>query len=287
MSAKRTSKTIGIQKKRILVTRSAEQAPALVDALEKIGLDPVSVPTIEIVPPESYESLDRAIAKLDRVDFLILTSANAVDAFFDRLVQNGVTTLPARLTTVAVGPKSAAAMRARGFEANLVPEDYRAEGVVALLKDKVSGKSVLYPKAVLARDLIPAELGHAGAEVIAPVAYTSAPPMDAKQKLKYALESGLDLLTFTASSTVDNFVSLLDDSALVKARQVPVASIGPLTTKTAEILGFSVAVEPDNSTLDDMVEAIARYFAQSQDKDKSFKSVSHAKSKRTQRNPDF
>lgn len=262
MSAKRTSEQTETTQRRVLVTRSAEQAPALAGALEKIGLEPVSVPTIEIVPPESYAPLDQAIADLDRVDFLILTSTNAVDAFFERLEQKGAGSLPAQLTTVAVGPKSAAAMQARGIEADLVPKDYRAEGVVSLLRDKVPGKRVLYPKAGLARDLIPAELGKAGAEIIDPIAYTSAPPIDAQRRLKAALEEGLELLTFTASSTVDNFVALLDDADLVKARQVPVASIGPLTTATAKKHGFTVAIEPDNSTLDDMVKAIARYFAQ-------------------------
>ena len=253
------SETTDTQKKHVLVTRSADQAPAMAETLEKIGLVPVCVPTIEIVPPESYEPLDLAIAKLDQIDFLILTSGNAVDAFFTRLAQQGAT-LPAHLTTVAVGPKSAAAMLARGHEADLIPMDYRAEGVIAILKDKVSGKRVLYPKAGLARDLIPAELGKVGAEVIDPVAYTSAPPAEAPQKLRDALIEGLDLLTFTASSTVDNFVGLLDDEELTKAKQVPVASIGPLTTDTAEKFGFNVAVEPDNSTLDDMVKAIKDYF---------------------------
>jgi uroporphyrinogen III methyltransferase/synthase len=261
MSTKRTSSATDIRKQRVLVTRSAEQAPALVAALEKIGLEPVSVPTIEIVPPGSYAPLDQAIAELGNIDFLILTSTNAVDAFFERLEQQGQS-LPAQIKTVAVGPKSAAAMLARGLEADLIPMDYRAEGVVDLLKNKVPGKRVLYPKAGLARDLIPAELGKAGAEVIAPVAYTSASPTEASEKLLDAMREGLDLLTFTASSTVDNFVNLLNEADLVKAKQIPVASIGPLTTDTAEKLGFTVAVEPDNSTLDDMVEAIARYFAQ-------------------------
>lgn len=260
MSKKRTSNSTDIRKQRVLVTRSAEQAPALVAALEQIGLEPVSVPTIDIVPPESYAQLDQAIAELDKIDFLILTSTNAVDAFFDRLEQRGES-LSAQLTTVAVGPKSAAAMLARGLEADLIPMDYRAEGVVELLKDKVPGKRVLYPKAGLSRDLIPVELGKVGAKVIDPIAYTSAPPAEASQKLQNALKEGLDLLTFTASSTVDNFAALLDDADLATAKQVPVASIGPLTTATAEKLGFTVAVEPNESTLEELVNAIAKYYS--------------------------
>jgi uroporphyrinogen III methyltransferase/synthase len=207
-----------LQGLRILVTRSADQAPALSDALAARGAEPVVIPTIRIVAPASYAQLDRAIAGLAKTDYLVLTS--------------------------------------------VVPENYRAEGVVALLKERVSGKRVLYPKAALARELIPAELAKAGAEVVAPTAYASAAPEDAPHRLGRALAEGLDLLTFTASSTVDNFVNLLGAEDLVLARQVPVASIGPLTTATAKNHGFNVVVEPVSSTLDDMVEAIARHFAQ-------------------------
>ncbi len=253
---------MAIDGKRILVTRSAEQAPILSQALARRGAFPVVVPTIEIVPPQSYAELDQAIAGLADVDYLVLTSVNAVKAFCDRLATLGMDTdCLKNLKTVAVGPKSAAALAACGLHADMIPDDYRAEGVVRLLGDKVAGKRVLYPKAALARDLIPAELGSAGANVIAPVAYGSAPPADASKKLKQALAQGLDLITFTASSTVDNFVKLLDPANLASAKQVPVASIGPLTTQTAKEHGFKVDVEPENSTLDDMIEAIARYFA--------------------------
>jgi len=260
MSAKRTSKLTEISRRRVLVTRSAEQAPDLCEALEERGFEPVAVPTIEIVPPASYDELDEAIAQLQQVDYLVLTSANAVNAFFDRMALNNEAALPEQLVTIAVGPKSAAAMKGRGKTADLIPGDYRAEGIVALLKEKVAGKRVLYPKAGLARDLIPNELGKAGAVILDPVAYTSAPPAEAPAQLKAALDTGLDLLTFTASSTVDNFINLLDTADQARAKQVPVASIGPLTTATAEKHGFTVAVEPDNSTLDDMVEAIDNYF---------------------------
>lgn len=263
MSTKRTSELRSLSGRRVLVTRSAEQAPALAAALAKLGAEAVVVPMIAIVPPPSFVELDQAIAEIEQIDYLVLTSVNAVNAFFDRLAEQGqaINTLT-RLHTVAVGPKSAEAIAARGGSVNLVPKDYRAEGVVALLKDRVSGKRLLYPKAALARDLIPAELAAAGAEVIAPVAYASAPPADAAEKLQRALADGLDLLTFTASSTVQNFVSLLDSESLALAKQIPIASIGSLTSETARGLGFNVVIEPDSSTLDDMVEAIALYFAQ-------------------------
>ena len=262
MLTKRTSEKTSPSGKKVLVTRAVDQATALTVALAEIGVDPVVVPTIEIIPPASFVELDQAIAELDQVDYLILTSVNAVNAFFDRLVAQGRNPQAlSAIQTVAVGPKSAEALVEHGVTADLIPQDYRAEGVVALLKDRVSGKRLLYPKAALARDLIPTELTAAGAKVIAPVAYASAPPVDVAKKLHQALTDGLDLLTFTASSTVQNFVDLLDDQDLGLAKRIPVASIGPLTSATARELGFNVIIEPDNSTLEALVTAIRTYFS--------------------------
>lgn len=247
--------------RRILVTRSAEQAPALSSTLAELGAEPVVVSTIAIVAPPSFAELDRAITGLGDIDYLLLTSVNAVTAFFDRLSAQGLDARAlAGLQTVAVGPKSAEALRAHGVNADLVPTDYRAEGVVALLKERVAGKRLLYPKAALARDLIPTQLTAAGAEVIAPVAYASAPPADAAGKLQRALNNNLDLLTFTASSTVRNFGALLSADDLALARKIPVASIGPQTSETARELGFNVVIEPESSTLEELVEAIRNYF---------------------------
>ncbi len=252
--------------RRVLVTRASEQAPVLIDALSKLGAESIVVPTITIIPPPSFAELDQALSELDQIDYLLLTSVNAVTAFFDRLASLGYDTHVLNgLQTVVVGPKSAEALSARGINVDLMPEDYRAEGVVALLKDRISGKKLLYPKAALARDLIPAELSAAGGKVIDPVAYASAPPADTAGKLQQALADGLDLLTFTASSTVQNFVDLLDADHLVLAKEIPVASIGPLTSETARKLGFNVVIEPADSTLDDMVEAIKDYFSGTRD----------------------
>lgn len=247
--------------RRVLITRAAEQAAPLSHALADLGAEPIVVSTITIVPPPSFAALDQALDNLGSFDYLVLTSVNAVSAFFDRL---NTRRLDARalagLQTVAVGPKSAEALAARGVRADLVPEVYRAEGVVELLKNRVTGKRLLYPKAALSRDLIPAALTAAGAEVIAPVAYASAAPADATGRLQQAVADGLDLLTFTASSTVRNFVQLLSTDDLALAQKTPVASIGPLTSETARQLGFNVVIEPESSTLDDMVEAIKKYF---------------------------
>lgn len=247
--------------RRILVTRAADQAAPMVDLLQEQGADAILCPTIGIVPPRSYAELDAEIARLDATDYLILTSANAVEAFFARLDAAGRDARAlAGITLVTVGPKTAKALAAFGLRADLVPASYDAEGVVALLYDKVQGQRVLYPRAALARDLLVTELTAAGATVAAPVAYASAPPADAATAARAALAGGLDLLTFTASSTVRNFAALLDPDELAKAQTIPVAVIGPQTAATAGEFGFTVAIEPAEATLEAMIEAITAYF---------------------------
>jgi uroporphyrinogen III methyltransferase/synthase len=249
--------------RRILVTRTAEQAGSFAALLEAQGAEAVACPLIEIVPPPSWAELDAEIARLAGTDLLILTSANAVDAFFGRLLAAGRDLRALHgVTLVAVGPKTAAAIEAHGLRPDLVPTDYRAEGVVTLLQERgVAGRRVLYPRAELARDLIPRELAAAGASVAAPLAYRTVPPAGGGERLRELLAAGdIDAVTFTSSSTVENFLALAGPDAVELLRQVTVVSIGPLTTKTAERHGLNVAVEPAASTLEAMVEAMVEYF---------------------------
>lgn len=247
--------------RRILVTRAADQATPTAEALREFGAEPVLCPTIGIIPPESYAELDAGIAQLAQTDYLILTSVNAVEAFFARLSAAGRDARAlAGVTVVTVGPKTAEALAAFGVHADRVPTTYDAEGVVALLRGEVAGKRTLYPRAALARDLITRELTAAGATVVAPVAYASAPPTHAAATAQTALANGLDLLTFTAASTVRNFAELLDADGLGRARSVPAAVIGPQTAIAAKEFGFTVVIEPQEATLDAMLAAIVDYF---------------------------
>jgi len=261
MPAEKRSDRPPLSGRRILVTRSADQAPVMAEKLAALGAEPVLCPTIAIVPPGSYAELDAAIGQLAATDYLVLTSVNAVEAFFTRLAAAGSGPRAlAGTTVVTVGPKTAEALAAHGAHADRIPADYQAEGVVALLGSEVAGKRVLYPRAALARDLIVNELTAAGATVIAPVAYASAVPAEAAAIAHAALAEGLDLLTFTAASTVRNFAALLTGKELAFARTVPVAVIGQQTAIAARDLGFTVAVEPAEATLEAMVAAIVAHF---------------------------
>lgn len=247
--------------RRILVTRSADQAGPMVEALLAHGAEPVLCPTIGIVPPQSYAELDIELAHLTETDYLVLTSVNAVEAFFARLAATGRDARAlAGVTLVTVGPKTADALASFGVRADRIPAEFDAEGVVTLLRGEVSGRRVLYPRAALARDLIVTELTAAGATVAAPVAYASAVPAGAVETARSALADGLDLLTFTAASTVRNFAALLSAEQLATAGSVPVAVIGPQTAAAARELGFTVAIEPTESTLDAMLQSIVEYF---------------------------
>ncbi len=251
--------------KRVLVTRTAEQSGSFSAMLEALGAEAVPCPVIEIVPPESWVELDREIARLDETDYLILTSTNAVEIFFARLQAAGkdVRALH-RSKVVAVGPKTAAAIAARGIHADLMPADYRAEGVVALLKEAgVTGKRILYPKAALARDLIPKELEAAGARVSAPLAYRTLAPKQLSDEVRQRLKNReIDAVTFTSSSTVTNLLDLLGAEATDLLAGLTIVSIGPLTTATAHKWGLTVTVEPKDATLEAMLAAMVDYYSQ-------------------------
>lgn len=252
--------------KRIMVTRTAEQARPFADMLAAQGAEALCCPTIAVEPPLDWTGLDDAIAALSRTDMLVMTSANAVDALFDRFSSLGrdVRAL-AGVEIAAVGPKTALALRRRGISPDLVPDNYRAEGVVELLVDRgVEGKRVLYPRASLARDLIPEKLTAAGAEVADPVAYRTVPPPEGAGRIRELLEAGdIDAVTFTSSSTVENFVDMVGSDVHRLLEGVAVVSIGPLTTASAERFGLSVAVQPQKYTLEAMLEAMTDYYVRS------------------------
>lgn len=236
--------------KTVIVTRAREQAGALAGRLEALGARVVEAPTIEIQPPADWKALDLAISKLESFDWLIFTSANGVRFFIERLdaSQRDLRGLRARIC--AIGPATAAALKTLHLKVDLMPQEYVAESVVAAFEKIVlEGARILLPRAAVARDLIPKELEKRGARVTVVEAYRTAPAREAKWP------EGLraDWVTFTSSSTVENFHSLYGKEKLDGVR---VASIGPVTSATARRLGIEVAVEAREHTVDGLVEAM-------------------------------
>lgn len=246
---------------KILVTRSRKQASALVEKLADLGADCVETPTIELVPPKDPKPLEDAVDNIAAYDWVVLTSVNGVDYFFDCLFSKGKDARAlANAKVAAIGPATSAKLREYGLVTDIVPKTYRAESVVeAFLQEDMQGKKVLLPRAAQARPVLPVELKKMGALVDEVPAYeTIQASQDQARILWERLESGeITMTTFTSSSTVSNFVALFDKDKLLKVMEgVKTASIGPITSDTARDLGLKVDMEAEAYTIDGLVQAI-------------------------------
>jgi len=252
--------------KRIAVTRPESQAGEFSQLLSAYGAEPVIVPTIQIVPPVSWEALDRAIGRLEDYRWLILTSVNGVGPFMNRLRAAGKDARAlAHLRVCAIGPRTAHELEAHGVVPDLIPSQYQAEGLLDMLgKEAVGGTRVLIPRAEAAREILPERLTEMGARVDVIPVYRTVAPTAALDWFKEEIESGrIHMVTFTSSSTVRNFVELMGgvEAATRLMEPVPIGCIGPITADTAAEYGFPVAVVPDENTVPALAEAIVRHFA--------------------------
>jgi uroporphyrinogen III methyltransferase / synthase len=246
--------------RRVVVTRSRSQAGELSKRLEDLGAQAVEFPTIEINPPEDFAPLDDAIRALDSFDWLVFTSVNGVDAFFDRLIHNGLDlrAVPRKARIAAIGPATKERIEASGLRVDVVPKEYRAEALLEEVSgESLTGKRFLIPRAKVAREVLPDTLREAGAEVVVPPAYESGPSTEGRDSLSKRLLAGeIDCVTFTASSTVENFVGAFGGGASGLLEKTKVACIGPITADTARKNGLRVDIEADEYTIPGLVEAV-------------------------------
>jgi uroporphyrinogen-III synthase len=255
------------------VGRARHQAGALSAELRGLGASVIEIPFIEIRQPKSFKPLDSALKNLVSYDWLILTSVNGVEAMWDRLTKLGLAARDRKhLRVAAIGPATKKAIEQRGARVDVVPKEYVAESVVRSLKRKVKGKRVLLVRAKVARDVIPSELRKAGAHVEVVEAYETVVPQTSRLRLRNALKNPPDMVTFTSSSTVRNFVVLLGGSPDTgwrssrglqsAASRIPptirLASIGPVTSSTLRALGLRVDIEAREFTIPGLVTAIVR-----------------------------
>ena len=244
--------------KRIIVTRARHQASELSQAIEALGGEPWEFPTIEIAPVSDKSYLIKAINHLKEFQWLIFTSVNGVEGFFAELKNQArdVRDLVG-LEIVAIGPATQAALEQRGLRTAFVPDEFRAEKIVEGLKGRVvAGQKVLLARAEEARDILPVSLKAMGAEVWDVPVYKTIIGGANREELQTMLrEKEIQIVTFTSSSTVRNFVTLLDgDISLLKG--VLLYSIGPITSATAEELGLKIFKEADQYTISGLVEAL-------------------------------
>ncbi len=249
----------------IVVTRARAQASDLVERLTDLGADCLEYPTIEVVPPENEAPLDQAIQNLAAYDWLVFTSVNGVRYFFDRLFALGKDVRALHhVRTAVIGPATAALLRRHGLRSDIVPVSYRAESVVEAFADEnVAGQRILLPRAAEARPILPTELRRMGAEVDEIATYRTRRVTDRAADLLDDLEKGrIDMVTFTSSSTVRHFQEMLPEGRQAELMNgVRAASIGPITTETAESLGFTIDMTADVYTIPGLCEAIQAFFA--------------------------
>jgi uroporphyrinogen-III synthase len=264
---------------RILVGRARHQAGSLSASLRSLGASVIEIPFIEIRKPESYVPLDTALKNIKSYDWLILTSANGVEAMWERVRKLRITRRRLkRLKIAAIGPATKKAIVKHGLKVKMVPEEYVAESVVKGLRDEVNGKRVVLIRARVARDVIPDELRAAGAEVDVVEAYETVVPERSRARLRALMKNATrrpHVVTFTSSSTAKNFAELLGDAtagsrggASLKGdllnedlQGVQLASIGPVTSATLRELQLPVAIEAREFTMGGLIRAIvlARY----------------------------
>jgi len=252
---------------RILVGRARHQARSLSSSLRGLGARVIEIPFIEIRRPKSYAVMDRALRNLMTYEWLILTSANGVEAMWERLRRLRLTRRALKhLKIAAIGPATKRAIVKHGLKVKMMPEEYVAESVVEGLRDQVNGEKVMLVRAKVARDVIPNSLRKAGAHVDVVEAYETVVPAKSKIRLRELMKDKKrkpHIVTFTSSSTVRNFVELLGRAKAAALKNVQFASIGPVTSSTLRELGLTVAIEAREFTMGGLIRAIvlARYAA--------------------------
>lgn len=247
--------------KTILVTRSLTQSSSFSEDLTKKGANAIEMPAIEIVPPSSWSALDNAIAHLSDFDWLILTSTNGVEYFFDRLAtQSRDARALAGVKIAVVGEKTASCLKQHGLQPDFIPPNFVADSLVEHFPEALESKKVLFPRVETGgREILVKELTASGAEVIEVAAYESrCPEAIAPSALDALQRRAVDIITFASSKTVQNFCHLLKPHPDINLDGICIASIGPQTSKTCLSLLGRVDIEAKEYTLDGLLQAIVQ-----------------------------
>jgi uroporphyrinogen III methyltransferase/synthase len=250
--------------KSILVTRASTQSGVFSGMLEEQGGRVDAVALIKTAPPRSYGALDKAIKRLGAYDWAIFTSVNGVEYFFQRLYKIGFDLRELKGVKLAViGKATKAALSERGLRVDLVAKDFCAEGLIDVLKGRVKGRKFLLPRAEKARELLPEFIRAKHGEIDVVPVYRTIKPRKETGRIREQLGSGgYDVVTFTSSSSVKNFISLLKKTEVAKLMAgVKVACIGPVTAAAATQAGLQVDIMPKRATVLMMTEAIVEFYS--------------------------
>ena len=248
--------------KRIVVTRTRKQASALSNKLRALGAHVIELPTIRIEPPSDLREFAQLVQDAHTYDWIVFTSANGVEAFFDiffKLYDDAREIGGGRIA--AIGPATAQRVKDFHLHVDLQPDEFVAEAVAREFKKQgsIENLRILVVRAEKARDVLPKELSAAGAIVDEAFAYrTVLETRDASGARRQLAQDGADLITFTSSSTVENFLAL----GLPWPKGMRIASIGPITSKTVRDQTLTVDVEAQRHDIDGLVQAIRELFAE-------------------------
>jgi len=251
---------------RILVTREHSTG---FEPLEELGAEVIEFPTVEIVPPDDYDGLDAAIAQIHSYTWIIFTSANGVRYFLKRFFEKERDIRDLKgIKLCAIGSKTAGEIKKYGMKVDLVPEEFRAEGLIEEFKkvgrqrsavSALKGMKFLLPRAEVAREVFPEKVRELGGEIDVPVAYrTIKPELHGKGLKRFLKEGRITVATFTSAATFNNFVELIGSDAFELLKGVSIAVIGPVTAKAIEKAGLKVDIMPKESTIEAMVQEIIK-----------------------------
>ena len=245
--------------KRILITRPAEGAQGFAQKLRDLGAEPLLLPAIALAPPEDWSPVDRALGQLDRYDWVIFTSANGVRFALERLRTLGYSLERMRQVKIAaIGPATARALQQHGLTVEFVPSKYVAEAIADGLGD-VHGQRILLLRADIARQDLRERLRAKGARVEEVIIYHTRPAALEPERMQQLFQQGIDVVTFTSSSTVRALLSALGERRNL-LRGVTIACIGPITARAAEEAVLSVHVVAREHTTQGLITAIVEFF---------------------------
>jgi len=248
---------------RILVTREHSLG---FEPLEELGAEIIEFHTVKIVPPESWDELDRAIDAIQSYDWLILTSGNGVHYFFRRLFEKGIDIRQLKgIKICAIGSKTASMINKFGINVDLVPEKFKAEGLIKSFEEhygEAGLKNVrfLLPRAEVAREVFPDRIRELGGTIDVPAAYRAIKPESHGRRLKRFLKEGrITIATFTSAATFINFMEIMGDDAEALLQDVAISVIGPVTAQAIEKAGLKVSIMPEEATIEAMVNEIIHW----------------------------
>lgn len=252
---------------RVLVTREHTRG---FEPLEELGAELIEFRTIEIVPPDDWTELDRAIEKIDSYDWMIFTSVNGVKFFFQRLMDRDRDIRDLKGVRIcAVGSKTESAIKKYGIKVDLVPKTFNAEGLIEAFtaehgtqkaEQRLKGLKILLPRAEVAREVFPQKVRELGGEIDVFTAYKTVKPEVHGKRLKRFLKQGkISIATFTSAATFNNYMEIMGEDAIDLLKDVAITVIGPVTAKAVEKAGLKVSIMPKEATVEAMVEEIIRW----------------------------